>query len=296
MDIEYLGNKIHVLGPYANKGSDGRLQVSFNDPVIIGKRRTQSMTRFCVQYALNACILPKYDVDHIDRNHQNNAVENLQILDKKHHAIKDSSNARFIKVKCQHCSKKFLLLWRQYANNTLKQGKAGPYCSRSCAGVASHSENRSFAIYTYEESFLLKDPSKDDVFGIKLIDVFSKENLERYNDILIRLMRTHNARMLEQVYRSGSNPLARESMRVRIPLRAPSPPSEQRKCSNCQKPISSKAKKCKSCAGLDQKKKIQWPPMEELIQMVQESSYLAVGKKLGVSDNAVRKHIAKRNR
>ena len=37
-----------------------------------------------------------------------------------------------------------------------------------------------------------------------------------------------------------------------------------------------------------------WPPLEELVLMVQASSYCAVGRELGVSDNAVRKHIRTR--
>jgi 5-methylcytosine-specific restriction endonuclease McrA len=37
--------------------------------------------------------------------------------------------------------------------------------------------------------------------------------------------------------------------------------------------------------------KIAWPPIEELLEMLEGSSYVAVGKKLGVSDNAIRKHI-----
>lgn len=39
------------------------------------------------------------------------------------------------------------------------------------------------------------------------------------------------------------------------------------------------------------KHKIAWPPIETLRQMVEDSNYLQVGKKLGVSDNAVRKHL-----
>jgi len=37
--------------------------------------------------------------------------------------------------------------------------------------------------------------------------------------------------------------------------------------------------------------KIQWPSNEELLKMLSESNYSAVGRKLGVSDNAIRKHL-----
>lgn len=44
----------------------------------------------------------------------------------------------------------------------------------------------------------------------------------------------------------------------------------------------------------NRKTKISWPSVEEVISMVQDTSFLQVGKDLGVSDNAVRKYL-KRN-
>jgi len=43
------------------------------------------------------------------------------------------------------------------------------------------------------------------------------------------------------------------------------------------------------------KTKINWPPIEQLIKMVEATSYVFVAKQLGVSDNAVRKRIKTRN-
>lgn len=51
---------------------------------------------------------------------------------------------------------------------------------------------------------------------------------------------------------------------------------------------------CRKCAGTRRPTKIKWPENEELIKRVQESSFLAVGKELGVSDNAVRSRIQSR--
>lgn len=39
------------------------------------------------------------------------------------------------------------------------------------------------------------------------------------------------------------------------------------------------------------KQKIKWPNLDKLINMVNSSSYITVGKELGVSDTAVKKHI-----
>lgn len=49
--------------------------------------------------------------------------------------------------------------------------------------------------------------------------------------------------------------------------------------------------RCKSCALKLRPPKINWPNREDLLNMVQNSSYLAVSKILGVSDNAIRKHL-----
>ena len=45
--------------------------------------------------------------------------------------------------------------------------------------------------------------------------------------------------------------------------------------------------------GPSQKTKIDWPSNEELLAMLKESNYTQVAKKLGVSDNAIRKHLKK---
>lgn len=58
-----------------------------------------------------------------------------------------------------------------------------------------------------------------------------------------------------------------------------------------------KAQYCKSCAStVLQPTKIDWTSVKDLIQMVSESSYLAVSKQLGVSDNAVKKRIRNHSR
>ena len=40
-------------------------------------------------------------------------------------------------------------------------------------------------------------------------------------------------------------------------------------------------------------KKIKWPPKEELEERLKEISYVALGKELGVTDNAIRKYLSK---
>lgn len=73
---------------------------------------------------------------------------------------------------------------------------------------------------------------------------------------------------------------------TQIPPKKPTPIN---KCA-CGKKIDRKAKRCVKCSRAAQFK-ADWPSIEELRHMVSESSYCAVAKKLGVSDNAIRKHI-----
>ena len=63
-------------------------------------------------------------------------------------------------------------------------------------------------------------------------------------------------------------------------------------CVDCGKTISKISTRCKSCSGkFKEPTKINWPPQEELLDMLEKSNYTQVGKQLGVSDNAIRKHL-----
>lgn len=64
------------------------------------------------------------------------------------------------------------------------------------------------------------------------------------------------------------------------------------KCYSCETQLKGKCKTslCSSCYSKSQRK-VQRPPKEQLIKEIQQTSYLAVGKKYGVSDNAIRKWI-----
>lgn len=63
-----------------------------------------------------------------------------------------------------------------------------------------------------------------------------------------------------------------------------------KKCS-CGSIINKKSIHCRSCASKRQENKIVWPHVKELIKMVENSSFVGVAKKLGVTDSAIRKRI-----
>ena len=80
--------------------------------------------------------------------------------------------------------------------------------------------------------------------------------------------------------------------------RSASPSSPDLVCSSCRGVKSKKASLCKKCSdrtkGLAQPKKAEWPSVEDLLREIRETSFVAVGRRLGVSDNAVRKHLRTR--
>lgn len=59
----------------------------------------------------------------------------------------------------------------------------------------------------------------------------------------------------------------------------------------CGIEILQKSVACKHCSA--RPTKIIWPSKEELIKMTEQYSYLELGRRLGVSDNAIRKHLNK---
>jgi hypothetical protein len=65
-------------------------------------------------------------------------------------------------------------------------------------------------------------------------------------------------------------------------------------CISCGVELSGKCKTglCNSCYSKSQRK-VERPSKEQLMKEIKESSYLSVGKKYGVSDNAIRKWINK---
>lgn len=60
-------------------------------------------------------------------------------------------------------------------------------------------------------------------------------------------------------------------------------------CPVCSKPMTYKALCCKLCKILTTK--IEWPELPALLTMINHESFRAIAKKLGVTDNAIRKHI-----
>lgn len=87
-------------------------------------------------------------------------------------------------------------------------------------------------------------------------------------------------------------------------IRPKSPPSSARGrrpvCATpgCGRILCRRATHCRRCAnrGARHPTKIEWPPVDDIAAAVASSSYRAVGRRLGVSDNAIRKHLRRHSK
>lgn len=73
-----------------------------------------------------------------------------------------------------------------------------------------------------------------------------------------------------------------------------------RRCADCMLPVSRNANRCRSCnnaktgeARVGGQAKIDWPSDIALLELAESVGYSAAGRLLGVSDNAVRKRLAR---
>jgi hypothetical protein len=123
--------KVH--GPY--KRRDGRQIV-----IIIennGKRRTVSYPKWLMEIQLGRQLDPNLEtVDHIDSDFNNNELSNLRIMPRNEHSTEDTRRVKPVKFICAWCDKEFERSPRLIRDKARKN-KAGPFCSRNCAGKYS---------------------------------------------------------------------------------------------------------------------------------------------------------------
>jgi hypothetical protein len=120
-----------IYGPYTRK--DGRQHVIIYDNF---KRKTVSYPKFLLEQKLGRSLLPDETCDHIDNDYTNNCLDNLQVLtrsdnSKKQMVFRPAEKSYFV---CPECNKSFYREMRYVRYNNISQKKAGPFCSRSCAG------------------------------------------------------------------------------------------------------------------------------------------------------------------
>lgn len=128
----YEGYKVY--GPY--EGKDGRLRVVLVNISNRHDRKTVSYPKYVMERYLNRYLEPYETVDHIDTNPLNNEISNLQVLNRQCHAKLDVKRKVAMDFKCPLCGTDFTLVDKKLSSalQNRRKGKAGPFCSRSCAG------------------------------------------------------------------------------------------------------------------------------------------------------------------
>ncbi|TDB90919.1 HNH endonuclease [Actinomadura sp. KC216] len=126
---------LRVNGPYVHNSGPlaGRRYVVLTDN---GKRTTKLYSRHLMEQHLGRVLDTDETVDHIDEDKTNDDLSNLAVLTRSENAKKSAALRlsvewyEFICPVCETPSKKEA---RKVRHNR-KQGKAGPFCGRSCAG------------------------------------------------------------------------------------------------------------------------------------------------------------------
>ena len=122
-----------IYGPYISK-QDKRLRIVVVDKT--GKKTTVSYPKYLMESYLGRYLTEDETVDHIDCNVQNNEIFNLRVLSRSEHASVDAKRYTTQSFECPMCKGNFSLDGRKLhdAITNRQRNKAGPFCSRVCAG------------------------------------------------------------------------------------------------------------------------------------------------------------------
>lgn len=125
-----------IYGPYLCE--DGRVRIVLRENKVT---TTISYPKYLMEINLGRRLQEDEEVHHVDEDPANNSLDNLEIMNERSHKllhIKRRDSELFV---CPLCDKRFELdayKLNKSAQNR-KQGKKGPFCSKSCAGKASRS-------------------------------------------------------------------------------------------------------------------------------------------------------------
>lgn len=130
-----------IYGPYTRK--DGRQHLVL---VSDGKKTTMSYPKYLLEQKIGRKLLDHETCDHIDGDFTNNSLDNLQVLSRGDNAAKAMAlkSQEQVYCVCPECNKSFYVLMKQVRSNQGKQKKAGPFCSRTCAGRYGQRLNKTF--------------------------------------------------------------------------------------------------------------------------------------------------------
>lgn len=109
---------------------DGRICVHIRD-CIANKTIQVLYSRYLVEQHLERHLSKDETVDHINRINTDDRLENLRIVPLNLHSYDDTRRVSLVKIICVQCGKQAEKSASKMRGNS-KQGKAGPFCSKSC--------------------------------------------------------------------------------------------------------------------------------------------------------------------
>ena len=133
-DYYLLAQADKVYGPYFNGNQNRKIVIVIDDQ---GNARTVSLPKHLMELELGRPLDKDLEtIDHIDRNHDNNSLDNLRIVPRPQHSKDDTRRVRLLKLDCAFCGKPFERSPRLVRDKS-KKGKVSSFCSRQCAGKYS---------------------------------------------------------------------------------------------------------------------------------------------------------------
>jgi hypothetical protein len=247
-------------GPY--RGNNGRLLINLLGNWEKDTRKTFLYARYLLAVHDAKLPDPGMDVDHIDNNAFNDTLANLQWLPHVENIKKSNRKPCQVQFKCPHCSLIFVVNKRN--SHLSKRGQCATYCSRECAYYS-----RNYQDFVQEYTILTKTPPLKG-------SAIAFEEWEKFS-LPITSKNIHN------YCTNGKNTSLSDK-------------GETRTCKACRQPFKVKHRNqtcCSfSCARTrTQPKKVSDAEVLEAVLLIlkKESSWTTEGKKLGVSDSALRK-------
>lgn len=127
-------DKFTVYGPYAIKDNTRKIVIVVDKN---GVRRTVSYPKWIMECQVGRPLDNNLEtIDHWDSNIDNNNLDNLRIVPRDEHSADDTRRVKLVKFKCAWCDSEFERSPRLVRDKSRKN-KAGPFCSRPCAGKYS---------------------------------------------------------------------------------------------------------------------------------------------------------------
>lgn len=157
-----------IYGPYTRKDKRQHVVIVYMD----GTKRTVSYPKFLMEQKIGRNLDPDMEtIDHINKDFNNNNESNLRIIPRSQHSKEDALRAELVSFICSWCKGIGTQSARHLLGNK-KQGKAGPFCGKSCAATYSREVQLGKIkpmLNTYEEKER-KYFSKKMILGVDSVD------------------------------------------------------------------------------------------------------------------------------